>query len=142
MSREINQERWSFADVQLRGRAGQDGQLKYTAGGKPIFTFSLAVNRGPKENRRTIWLSCKAFGELAEKAQVKKGDLIDVNGSLDISSWADKTTGQQRERVEILVNELGSHTERGQTFVPQDALIDPDDSPALPFVPLDNDLPF
>lgn len=127
MTQQINQERWSFADVQLRGRAGQDSVLKYTASGKPIMTFSIAVNRGPKENRRTIWLSCKAFGELAQTTQVKKGDLVDVNGALDISSWADKTTGQQRERVEILVNEIGLHTRQGQTFVPHDALIGDDD---------------
>jgi single stranded DNA-binding protein len=124
---QINSERWSFADVQLRGRAGQDSVLKYTASGKPILTFSLAINRGPKENRRTIWLSCKAFGDLAESSQVKKGDLVDVSGSLDISSWADKTTGQQRERVEILVNEISLHTKNGQDFVPRDALVGDDD---------------
>lgn len=127
MTQQINQERWSFADVQLRGRAGQDSQLKYTPSGKPILTFSIAINRGPKDARRTIWLSCKAFGQLAESSQVKKGDLVDVNGALDISSWADKTTGQQRERVEILVNEIGLHTVRGQDFVPRDALVGDDD---------------
>jgi single stranded DNA-binding protein len=97
---------YSKADINLLGRAGQDGIKRYTPSGKPIFTVSVAVNRGPKENRRTIWFGIKAFGELAETVIVKKGDLVEVMGQVDVSTWTDKTTGQPRERFEVLANDI------------------------------------
>jgi single stranded DNA-binding protein len=128
-TRTVNPERFSFAELNLRGRAGQDGILKYTASGKPILSFSVAVNKGPKENRRTIWLTVKAFGDLAESAEVRKGDLLDVQGSLDISTWQDKTTGSPRERAEVLANEITLHKAGSFQTAPRDVFEDAEDIP-------------
>lgn len=106
MSEQGQKQPWTFCKVDAQGRAGQDGVLRYTASGKPILSVSVAINRGPKEAKRTIWLTLKAFGELAEKTQIRKGDTVQITGSLDVSSWNDKTTGQQRDRIEILADQV------------------------------------
>jgi len=106
---------WTFAKVQLQGRAGMDGLLKYTASGKPILSFSVAVNRGPKEAKRTLWLTVKAFGDLAQNTQVRKGDMLTVEGNLDISTWQDRTTGAQRERTEVLADSIASKATQPKT---------------------------
>jgi single-strand DNA-binding protein len=100
---------WTFAKASIQGRAGMDAKLAYTASGKPIMTVSVAINKGPKENRRTLWLTVKAFGELAERTHIRKGDMITVDGNLDISSWNDRTTGAQRERTEVLADQIKVH---------------------------------
>lgn len=96
----------TFTKVTIQGRAGEEAVLKYTVNGKPILSFSVAVNKGPKDNRRTIWFTAKVFGELAEQTRVAKGELVTLYGSLDISAWNDKRSGERRERLEVLVDSL------------------------------------
>lgn len=103
---------WTFAKASIQGRAGMDAKLSYTASGKPILSVSIAINKGPKDSRRTLWLTVKAFGDLAETTEIQKGDMVTVDGSLDVSSWSDKTTGQQRERTEILADQITVHVKR------------------------------
>jgi single stranded DNA-binding protein len=108
---------WTFAKVQIQGRAGMDGKLAYTASGKAIMTVSLAINKGPKENRRTLWLTVKAFGDLAQDVRISKGDMVTVDGNLDISTWQDRTTGAQRERTEVLADHIVIQARKeGQAF--------------------------
>lgn len=119
MSDQNKQGPWTFAKATIQGRAGMDAKLAYTPSGKAILSVSVAVNKGPKENRRTIWLTVKAFGELAQSVTIKKGDLVTVDGNLDISSWQDRTTMQQRDRVEILADAIQVHVNtRGQPAAP------------------------
>ena len=108
----------TFTRVTIQGRAGEDAILKYTVNGKPILSFSLAVNKGPKEQRRTLWFTAKAFGELAERTKVQKGELVAITGSLDISAWNDKRTGERRERLEVLIDSL-ERVSAPQPFAPQ-----------------------
>jgi len=107
---------WTFAKASIQGRAGMDAKLAYTASGKPILSVSIAINKGPKDNRRTLWLTVKAFGELAEGTRIRKGDMVTVDGSLDISSWNDRTTGQQRERTEVLADQIKVHVGEAKNF--------------------------
>ena len=59
--------------VVLVGRAGGNAELKFTAGGKPVASFSLAVNesfksRDGEKNDRVEWFRCVCFNKLAEIA--------------------------------------------------------------------------
>ena len=61
-------------------------------------------------------MTVKAFGELAEGTKIRKGDMVTVDGSLDISSWNDRTTGQQRERTEVLADQIKVHVGEAKNF--------------------------
>ena len=57
--------------VVLVGRAGGNAELKFTAGGKPVASFSLAVNesfktRDGEKNDHVEWFRCVCWNKLAE----------------------------------------------------------------------------
>ncbi len=57
--------------VVLVGRAGGNGELKYTAGGKRVASFSPAVNesfktRDGEKNEHLEWFRCVCGNKLAE----------------------------------------------------------------------------
>lgn len=102
----MNREQKSFAKITVKGRAGNPGVLRYTSTGKPVFSVNVAVSKGTKEQQKTFWFTVKAFGDLAEKLTVGKGDLVVVDGNFDLATWQDKKTGQPVQRVEILANSV------------------------------------
>ena len=57
--------------VVLVGRAGGNAELKFTAAGKPVASFSLAVNesfktRDGEKNDQVEWFRCVCWNKLAE----------------------------------------------------------------------------
>ena len=54
------------------------------------------------------YLDCSAWGRQGEiiNQYLHKGDAILLSGRLDQRSWEDKTTGQKRSRVEIVVEDF------------------------------------
>jgi len=88
------------------GRCGSDMTVRYTPAGKAIGEFSLPVETGYGENKKTSWVTCKVFGERADKlAQyVKKGSLVTVTGAFQLDEW--EKDGHKHSRPVILVNDL------------------------------------
>jgi single-strand DNA-binding protein len=105
--------------VTLVGRLGQDPEIRYFETGSVKARFSIAVDRpGSKENRTTDWFNVEAWGKQAEFAGewIKKGQMVSVSGSLEVSQWADNT-GNVREQPIIRVSEIrfvGSKRENEQ----------------------------
>ena len=66
------------------GRLGKDVELRYTQSGKAFATFSLAVDDGYGENRKTYWFSVVVWDKLAETCanSLKKGSKVLVDGKL------------------------------------------------------------
>jgi len=66
------------------GHLGNDVQLKFTPQGKEVATFSLAVNTGWGENKKTLWLRCNCWGKLATTVNqyLHKGSKCLVSGEL------------------------------------------------------------
>ena len=57
--------------VIVLGNVGSDAELKFTAGGKPVANFSVAVNESFKNSNgdnvdRAEWFRCVAWNGLAE----------------------------------------------------------------------------
>jgi single-strand DNA-binding protein len=76
----------------LTTHTGADTDVKYTAGGKAVANFSLAINetfrKGDGEQRdRVQWVRCVAWGKLAEICgqYLNKGKQAYVDGRLQ--SW-------------------------------------------------------
>ena len=99
--------------VFLLGNVGKDPEIKATAGGMTIATFSLATADRAKDAQgnwadKTEWHNLVAFQRTAEivRDYVKKGTQLFVEGKIQTRSWDDKESGQKKYRTEILVNEL------------------------------------
>jgi single-strand DNA-binding protein len=98
--------------VFLLGNVGKDPEIRSTAGGMTIASFSLATADRKKEGTgwvdTTEWHNIVCFQRTAEVVRdyVKKGSQILVEGKITNRSWDDKESGQKRYKTEILVNEL------------------------------------
>lgn len=88
------------------GRLGNDMDLRYTQNGKCIGSFSLPVESGWGDNKKTAWVTCKMFGERAEKlAQyLTKGSQVSVTGSFQLDEW--EKDGVKHSRPVIVVNDM------------------------------------
>ncbi len=97
--------------VVLMGNLARDPEVRYSQSAEPvaIARYSLAVNRRFKREGEpdADFISCVVFGRQAEFAEkyLKKGMKICISGSLRVSSWDDKQTGQKRWTTEVVVDE-------------------------------------
>ena len=97
----------------LLGHVGKDPEIRSTAGGTVVATFSLATADRQKDGSgnwtdRSEWHNLVAFNRTAEVVRdyVKKGTHLFVEGKIQTRSWDDRNSGQKQYRTEILVNEL------------------------------------
>lgn len=112
MSRSVNK-------VTLLGNLGNDPEVRTTAGGGKVATFSLATSRqwnsqSGEKQEKTEWHRCVAWNarqgsgmglaDVVEK-YCRKGERVYVEGSIEYSQWKDKD-GQTRYTTEIRVREM------------------------------------
>jgi single-strand DNA-binding protein len=97
----------------LLGKVGKDPEIRSTAGGTIVATFSLATADRHKDSQgnwadRTEWHNVVALNRRAEVVRdyVKKGTQLFIEGKIQTRSWDDKESGQKRYRTEILIDEL------------------------------------
>jgi single-strand DNA-binding protein len=99
--------------VFLLGNVGKDPEIRSTAGGMVVASFSLATAERAKDAQgnwadKTEWHNIVCFQRTAEVVRdyVKKGSQILVEGKIQTRSWDDKTSGEKKYKTEILCNEL------------------------------------
>jgi single-strand DNA-binding protein len=99
--------------VFLLGNVGKDPEIRATASGMTIASFTLATADRAKDASgnwvdKTEWHNLVAFQRTAEivRDYVKKGTQLFIEGKIQQRSWDDKESGQKRYKTEILVNEL------------------------------------
>lgn len=99
--------------VLLLGNVGKDPEIRATAGGMTVATFSLATAERAKDQQgnwtdKTEWHNLVCFQRNAEVVRdyVKKGTQLFIEGKIQTRSWDDKNSGEKKYRTEILVNEL------------------------------------
>lgn len=98
--------------VQIIGNLGQDPEMRFTANGRAVSTFSVAVNRsyttGEGERREeTEWVRVVAWARLAELVSqyLTKGRLVYVEGRMQTRQWDDKE-GQRRYTTEVVAQDI------------------------------------
>lgn len=98
--------------VLIIGSLGADPEMRFTPGGKPVTSYSVAVNRGwrTSEGERkeaTEWFNVVAWGNLAEicNQYLRKGSQVYVEGRLQTRSWED-SSGTRHFRTELVANEM------------------------------------
>src|SRR6187401_2224788 len=91
--------------VMLIGHLGKDPEMRYTANGSAVTTFSLAVNRSyasdGERSEETEWFNIVAWSKLAEQLSqhLLKGQKVFVEGRFSTRSW-DGQDGQKHYRTE------------------------------------------
>jgi len=75
------------------GRVGKDAETRFTPNGKPVTSWSLAVDSGYGEAKQTLWLDCSLWGERGQKVgeYIKKGSQLGVTGELGTRDHDGKT---------------------------------------------------
>lgn len=94
----------SFNKVIMVGRTTRTPEVKMSAELTKVVTFDLAVSRSFGDGE-TDFFNCVAFGKLADTiaSYVGKGELILVEGRIEIDKWVDKS-GINREKPKIYVS--------------------------------------
>jgi single-strand DNA-binding protein len=120
--------------VIVTGRLGKDPELRHTGNGKAVANFSLAVDSGSGENKKTEWVNCVAWEGLAVASHggLKKGDKTTVTGRLQTRKWQDKE-GKDRFTTEVIAFSVG---------FPEAPSGKRTDAPETPYQPADEDIPF
>ena len=107
-------------NVVLMGRLVQAPELKQTASGVSVTSFTLAVERSfvkQGEERQTDFINCVAWRQTAKfiTSYFRKGQMIAVTGSIQTRNYEDKS-GNKRVATDVVVANAsfcGSKNETG-----------------------------
>lgn len=86
------------------GRTTNDIEMRYTQDNVAVGTFSLAVDTGYGENKKTSFFNCTAFKGTAESMEkyVKKGTKIVLQAEAVQNSYTDRE-GAKRTVINFIV---------------------------------------
>lgn len=141
--------------VILIGRLTRDPELRRTASGMAVSSFTIAVDdirKGPNGEKNTLFMNCSIFGQQAENLvkYTRKGSLIATEGRLVQRSYVRKSDNQNVTVTEVTADRVDFLDPKGSAQPRQDAGYQPDPVPA-PQVDngapdsidvMDDDLPF
>ena len=115
--------------VFLMGRLTFDPELRYAPSGSAVSELRLAINRvwtGRDGDRKeeTLFIDVTVWDRQAENCcqYLRKGSSVHVEGSLKMDTWNDKTTGEKRQKLKFVLQEVqflepkadGANAEGGQ----------------------------
>jgi len=102
----------SLNKVQIIGNLGADPEMRFTANGRAVATFRVAVNRRyqtaeGERREETEWVRVVAWARLAELAgqYLTKGRQVYVEGRLQTRQWDDQD-GNRRYMTEVVAQDI------------------------------------
>lgn len=80
--------------VVIAGRLGANAELRTTQNGDQVLGFSVAVDDGWGENKRTLWFRCSLWGKRGERLadHLRKGTAVTVSGDLSTQEYEGRTS--------------------------------------------------
>ena len=80
-------------NITIFGNVGKQPEPRTTQSGQKVCGFSIAVNDGFGDNKRTLWFDCSCWGKRGEAIanNVNKGDKLCVTGDLSTREYEGKT---------------------------------------------------
>lgn len=110
----------SYNKIILVGRTTKTPEIKMGKELRPVTTFNLAVDDSYMKDE-TYFFRCVAFGKIAEIIikYVGKGDLILIEGELQINKWVDKS-GINKETPQIIVRNVTFLETKGKDEVEEE----------------------
>lgn len=113
----------SLNKVMLIGNMTRDPELTYTPSQLAICKFGLAVSRKfraktGEDREEVLFIDCTVFDKKAETVHqyCTKGKPLFIEGQLKLDTWDDKTTGQKRSKIYVIVDNfqfLGGRDSQG-----------------------------
>jgi single-strand DNA-binding protein len=110
----------SLNKVMLIGNLGKDPEVRYTAGGTAVASFSLATSEKFKGKsgdweEKTEWHNITLWARLAEIAgeYLAKGKTVYIEGRLQTRKWQDKE-GKDRYTTEIVGEKMQMLSGKGE----------------------------
>lgn len=88
------------------GNCGADMELKYLPSGTAIGTVNVPCKSGWGEKEKASWITCKVFGERAEKLapHITKGSLVTISGRFELEQW--EKDGVKHSRPVCIVDDI------------------------------------
>jgi len=112
-----------YINVTVVGSLGRDPEVKSTPTGKKVANFSVAVDQGFGDAKKTEWVNIVVWEKLAELTErfLKKGKTVALSGTLQTRSW--EKDGVKQYRTEVVARDLtfldsGSKSEGTRTNAP------------------------
>ena len=109
----------SFNKIILVGNLGRDPELRYTAQGTPVCSFSMATNERRKDRNgemqdQTTWFRITLWNRLAETASqyLQKGRQVYIEGRLRVEEYIDRD-GKPRHSLEVFATDMQFIGSRG-----------------------------
>lgn len=106
--------------VFLIGNLTRDPELRVTPKGTAICQFGIAVNRQFKDESgatrdETTFVDIEAWGKQGELVSkyLSKGSPAMVEGRLKLDQWEDKTSGQKRSKLKVVLDNVQFLSTRG-----------------------------
>jgi single-strand DNA-binding protein len=94
------------------GRLGKDPEMRYTPGGSPVTTFSVATGRQWKDgsgavHEETEWFNVVTWNKLAEicNEHLRKASRVYIEGRLQTRQWQDQE-GHTHYRAEVIATDM------------------------------------
>lgn len=110
----------SLNKVMLIGNLGKDPEVRFTASGQAVASFSLATSekfkgKSGEWEERTEWHNITLWGKLAEIAgeYLSKGKTIYIEGRLQTRKWQDKS-GNDRYTTDIVGDKMQMLSAKGE----------------------------
>ncbi|APU72505.1 single-stranded DNA-binding protein [Companilactobacillus crustorum] len=105
--------------VVLVGRLTRDPELRYTANGAAVASFTVAVNRqftNSQGEREADFIGCTIWRKAAENFVnfTKKGSLVGIDGRIQTSSY-DNQQGQRVYRTDVIVENFSLLESRAES---------------------------
>jgi single-strand DNA-binding protein len=101
------------ANATLYGNLTDSPELKFTASGQALATFTVACNHSWKNGdgeweKQVSYIDVTAWRDLAEEAAsvLEKGSNVIVSGRLEQQSWDDKETGKKRSKIIVIADSI------------------------------------
>ncbi len=103
----------SLNKVMLIGNLTRDPELRYIPSGSAVTSFTVAMNRVYKlqtgeKKEEVSFVRVVVWGRLAEVCNdyLKKGRPVFVEGRLQSRSWDDKNSGEKRNTLEVIAQNV------------------------------------
>ena len=100
----------NFNKVYLMGNLTRDPEMRVTPKGTAICQFGLAISRSWKDEsgqtrEETAFVDVEAWGKQGEviSKYCTKGRPLFVEGRLKFDQWEDKTSGQKRSKLKVVL---------------------------------------
>ena len=123
--------------VTILGNVGRSPDIKYTQKGNPVANFSVATTSwsSTKQAEITKWIPCVAYKKTAEviRDYVGKGSRIFAEGAVDVQSWTDRKTGDNRIKVQVVINNVVLLDTRNNDSAGQQEELSPLQDDDIPF---------